>query len=342
MAVHTDFKFHPQVTQVGTYWGDGGHSELYLIEGSELALIDSGCTGDPENYIAPALAAMGRSLRDIAVIINTHGHFDHAGANSEVVVASGARVWMPEGDAAIAEDLERQFAAYFAQYDVVTGRRDRIGPALEHFKTLAKPTKVDRALKHGETLDLGRGVELEVVPTPGHSAGSVSLYWQREGIVFTGDAVPGAGGRPKGVPLIYNLDDYDRSLARLQTLDIGVLCQSHHYLALSLTRESVKYGQTAKKYLAESREIARIFADGIQSAVAARPGAPFHETARTALAAIDKRFPLTLSPETGLPLVSTTGTPHSCLLELAVATALYSSWCCYASRSCSGSELSSS
>jgi glyoxylase-like metal-dependent hydrolase (beta-lactamase superfamily II) len=340
MAVHTDFKFHPQVTQVGTYWGGGGHSELYLVEGSDLALIDSGCTGDPENYIAPALAAMGRSLRDIAVIINTHGHFDHAGANAEVVMASGAQVWMPEGDAAIAEDLERQFATYFAQYDVATGRRDRIGPAFEHFKTLAKPTKIDRALKHGEILDLGRGVELEVIPTPGHSAGSVSLYWQREGLVFTGDAVPGAGGRPKGVPLIYNLDDYDQSLARLQALDIRMLCQSHHYLALSLTRESVKYGQTAKKYLAESRMIARIFGDGMRSAIAARPEAPFHESARAALAAIDKHFPLALNPETGLPLVSTTGSAHSSLLELAVATALYSSWCCYASSSCSGAEPS--
>ena len=39
---HTDFKFHPQVTQVGCYWGSGGHTELYLLEGERLAVVDTG------------------------------------------------------------------------------------------------------------------------------------------------------------------------------------------------------------------------------------------------------------------------------------------------------------
>ena len=34
---HTDFKFHPQITQIGCYWGGVGHTELYLLEGERLA-----------------------------------------------------------------------------------------------------------------------------------------------------------------------------------------------------------------------------------------------------------------------------------------------------------------
>ncbi len=90
MSIHTDFKFHPQVTQIGCYWGGGGHSELYLLEGDRLAIIDTGCVDTPKEFIAPALETMGCTLRDIAVVINTHGHFDHAGGDAQVVAASGA------------------------------------------------------------------------------------------------------------------------------------------------------------------------------------------------------------------------------------------------------------
>ena len=84
---HTDFKFHPQITQIGCYWGVDrvvDHTEVYLLEGERLALVDTCTAPDPQKYIAPALANIGRSLADIDVIINTHGHWDHAGGNEAV------------------------------------------------------------------------------------------------------------------------------------------------------------------------------------------------------------------------------------------------------------------
>jgi len=301
MAVHTDFKFHPQVTQIGCYWGAGGHTELYLLEGDQLAIVDTGCNDTPREYIAPALEGMGRSLKDVAVIINTHGHFDHAGGDAQLVAASGAKVWMPEKDVDIAESIDRQFDLYFAQNDVLVGRPDRLDASRANLKKQADPVKVDRALKPGEVLDLGRGVELHVVPTPGHTIGSTSFYWPREGMLFTGDGVPGAGSRPRQLPLIYCPEAYEDTIDYLLTLDLNVLCVGHHYVSLSLTRESAKFGRAGKKFISESGEIGRIIARAMEWAVAERPGAPFLEAAKACLSRLAERLPLDLSPETGLP-----------------------------------------
>src|SRR5689334_7467838 len=74
--VHTDFKFHPRITQVGCYWGNGGHTELYLLEGDRLAIVDTGVFDTPERFLVPALNAIGRELSDVDLVINTHGHHD--------------------------------------------------------------------------------------------------------------------------------------------------------------------------------------------------------------------------------------------------------------------------
>ncbi len=306
MNPHTDFKCHALVTQLGCYWEGGGHTELYLLEGERLAIIDSGCSDTPSQYIAPALRAMGRDLRDIALIINTHGHHDHAGGNAALVAASGAQVWMHEADVAIAEDLDRQFADYFAQNATLVGREDQLPELRAHLTRTADPTKVDRALREGDKLDLGRGIVLTVIATPGHTRGSISLLWEREGILFTGDSLPGAGSRDGGLPLIYFAQTYEETLQRVAQLDFGMLCLGHHYRSLSLTRESVKYGEAAKRYVGECKEIATLIGDAVRAALAQRPEAGFLEVARAALPAIGRHIELKLNPETGLPIAGPT------------------------------------
>ncbi len=306
MVAHTEFKFHAKITQLGCYWEGGGHTELYLLEGEQLAIIDTGCLDTPALYIAPALRAMGRDLSDVALIINTHGHHDHAGGNAALVAASGAQVWLHEADVAIAEDLDRQFAEYFAQNATLVGREDQLAELRAHLTRTADPTKVDRTLKGGEQLDLGRGIVLTVIPTPGHTRGSVSLFWEREGILFTGDSLPGAGSRDGGMPLIYQAQAYEETLDRLAEVDFATLCLGHHYRSLTLTRDSVKYGEVGKRYLAECKEIATLIADGMRAALVERPEASFLEAARAALPAIGRRIPLTLNPETGLPVAGPT------------------------------------
>jgi glyoxylase-like metal-dependent hydrolase (beta-lactamase superfamily II) len=314
MQPHTDFKFHPRITQIGCYWGQGGHTELYLLEGETLALIDTGVSDTPERYIAPALASIGRSLGDIGLILNTHGHMDHAGGNGQIVAAAGCPVWLPADDVAIAEDPDQQFALYFAPNEQLLGRVDRLEAARAEFRLQAgTPVRVSRALRDGDLVDLGRGLRLRVVHCPGHTLGSSSFFWEDEGILFSGDCALGMGSRPGGFPLIYFPDLYEQSLARLLTLDLRVLCLGHHYFSRTLTRESVKYGPAARQFLSESLAIAGLIRDAVASATLAQPEADFLTVARAALDRLEGVLSFRRDPETGLPVAGPTA-------------ALYSNW----------------
>ena len=302
MQPHNEFRIHPQVVQIGCYWGEGGHTELYLLEGDTLAIVDTGVYDTPGRYIAPALEAYGRTLGDIDLILNTHGHHDHAGGNAELVAASGAKVWIHEADARVAEDPDYQFDTYFAIRQVLVGRPDRLDAARAKMKVSAgRSVKVDRQLVDGEVVDLGKGIQLRVIHTPGHTRGSVCFYWESEGLVMSGDSALGLSSRPGGLPLIYFPADFERSLDRLLGLDIAVLGLGHHYRTLSVPRDSVHFGPNAKAYLRASREIAAIIGDSLRRAKAARPGAGFLEVARAATDLVAERIPIT-KDEDGLPL----------------------------------------
>jgi glyoxylase-like metal-dependent hydrolase (beta-lactamase superfamily II) len=298
--VHTDFKFHPRITQIGCYWGNGGHTELYLLEGERLAIVDTGVSDTPEKYIAPALATTGRSLADVDVVINTHGHHDHAGGNAQIRAASSCEIWLPEADVEIAESPERQFELYFAETERALGREDRLAAALAELRQNAGPlARVTRALRDGDRLDLGRGVELSVVHTPGHTIGSCSFYWEREGILIAGDSVLGSGSRPGGMPLIFFPDLYEKGLDRIESLDLNVLCIGHHYRSLTMTHESVKWGRDGKQFVCESREIAHLIAGALERAVA-NGHRTFLDAAREATKTLVEPLRLQIDPETGL------------------------------------------
>lgn len=106
---------------------------------------------DP-GYNAPMFEkAMSKAgLKCIGVLL-THNHYDHVGAVAKLKVDTGATVYMHASDA-------------------------------ESFKG------VDEVLYGGEVLEI-EGVKLEVIHTPGHSAGSVCFAEFNAGAIFTGDTI---------------------------------------------------------------------------------------------------------------------------------------------------------
>jgi glyoxylase-like metal-dependent hydrolase (beta-lactamase superfamily II) len=300
---HTDFKFHRLVTQIGCYWGGGGHTELYLIEGDRLALIDTGVASTPDEYVAPALAAIGRSLADVEVVINTHGHHDHAGGNRAVHDASGCEIWLHEADAAITQDPDLAFETFFARNQRLVGQGARLEAARqEHAETAGRPAPIARRFVDGDLLELGRGVELRVVHTPGHTLGSCTLAWEHEGIAFSGDSVLGRGSRDGGMPLIFYPDQYRRSLELVRELRPRVLCLGHHYKTLRQTNESLRFGDLVAAFVAESAEIQSLIEAATESALReVGREAPFDQVARRALRRIEEHMPLANEPSTGWP-----------------------------------------
>lgn len=194
-----------------------GSGRAYLIaEADALTLVDTGLRGSARAVLA-AVAALGHEARDIRRIIITHHHGDHTGALAELAERSGAEV-----------------LAHALDAPVVRGDRRPPGPApggplrslLARAAPAFAPARVDRELTGDEVLD-GLG-GLRVLHTPGHTAGSISLYSAARRLLFTGDAAMHLlGVRP---PLRLFTEDRATaraSLERLAALDIDVALFGH-------------------------------------------------------------------------------------------------------------------
>ena len=126
----------------------------------EGAVIDPG--GDAERIIA---AFSGRGLK-IVHVLNTHGHFDHIGANRAILEATGADLLIHEADVPFLTLADRAAAAF--------GVKGENSPPPDGF------------LQDGITIAVGE-LELKVIHTPGHTPGGCCFYGN--GMVVTGDTL---------------------------------------------------------------------------------------------------------------------------------------------------------
>jgi len=108
----------------------------------------------------------------IRYIVNTHGHVDHISGNTEMKKKTGASIIIHEDDADMLVSTPPMIFRMFGANQ-------------------SPPT--DITVKDGDRIAIG-GISLLVLHTPGHSAGSMSLY--TDSAVFTGDTLfVGAVGR---------------------------------------------------------------------------------------------------------------------------------------------------
>lgn len=168
---------------------------VYMIYGREITLIDSGVASSA-GIIPEYLRNTGRNPEEISLMILTHGHPDHIGAAKAIKEISGCSVAAHGADRVWIENPDQQL-------------KDRPVPG---FYSLVKGSvRVDRILNEGDVLYLEPEMHLDVLHTPGHSPGSISLWMQEEGVLFSGDAITLAGEMP-----IY--DDIKSSMASIQRL----------------------------------------------------------------------------------------------------------------------------
>jgi hydroxyacylglutathione hydrolase len=121
---------------------------------------------DPGGDAEKILAAVARYDLTIVQIINTHGHFDHVGANQALMDAFGVGLSIHELDAPM-----------LARADIT---------ALKYgLKAENSPPPTD-FLQDGDKISFGN-CSLKVLHTPGHTLGGCSLYG--EGVVITGDTL---------------------------------------------------------------------------------------------------------------------------------------------------------
>lgn len=133
---------------------------VYCDETLDCAVIDPGAEAE---RIFPLVVELG--LKPV-IILNTHGHIDHIGANKDVKDKFNVPLCIHSLDSPLLEKIQEFELSFFL------GAKES-PPA-------------DRLLEDKDTIRFGKS-SLRVVHTPGHTPGSVSFLG--DGIVFSGDTL---------------------------------------------------------------------------------------------------------------------------------------------------------
>lgn len=123
---------------------------------------------DPGDEIAKIVQILERHQLKVKAIIVTHGHIDHVAGAAKLRTLTGAPVYMNERD--------------FEQLDLL--------PAMAAWLRTPVPerTEVDVVAREGATIQLGAAA-FNVLETPGHTQGSVSVWIPQENKLIAGDTL---------------------------------------------------------------------------------------------------------------------------------------------------------
>ena len=193
-------------------------SNAFIVDGDEgVVLVD---TGLPRRHgaILDGVRAIGRTPEDIAAIVITHGHADHAGGAAVLKRESGAALIASEIDAPVVRGEAPAPTPPIMDY-----------PVLRHLVGLvptAEGVSVDHAIVEGSVPVVS---DLTAVPTPGHTPGHISLLLDRNGgVLFAGDSAMAtrSGGVQRGF-MNRRSATFDASLRSMADLEFEIACFGH-------------------------------------------------------------------------------------------------------------------
>jgi glyoxylase-like metal-dependent hydrolase (beta-lactamase superfamily II) len=224
----------------------------YLVVGDDAALlVDTGVDATPAGSIVPYLATIGLPADRVHWVVVTHCDVDHMGGNAAARAALPAATFVAGArDVELMEDVERIVAERYSEFAA-----DHDIDIDDGFKAwcseVAHPTRIDVGVEAGFEIRLG-GREVEVFATPGHSAGSVSVWDAATRSAIIGDAVLGAtirtaAGEPAFPPTYRDVGPYRATIAEIERNAPAWLLASH---------EPVMDVAAGRRFLAESREYA--------------------------------------------------------------------------------------
>ncbi len=213
--------------------GEDTSSHSYLIRGDyKNVLIDSGVD---KNFskLQKTLLTLGLKIRDIDIVINTHEHFDHIGANR-----------------------------YFQDYSLIAAHRfaatkitveDRYVTMYKSGDLNAPSLKVHLWLESKSRFNLGN-YSLNIIHTPGHTSGSICIYEPVRKILFAGDTVF-AGGTLSYIGESGSVGDYIDSISHLATRKINELYPGHGKVSKSPEEDMQKAILNARALLRDEEEV---------------------------------------------------------------------------------------
>ena len=199
----------------------------YLIEGESPVLVETGSQSSVPVLLAQ-LDQLGLGARDLAGVVVTHIHLDHAGGVGDVARAfPDATIYVHEKGARHLADPTRLVDSASRVY----------GPLLDSLYGRLDPTPAERIHVLGdlEEIRVSTNRSLVSVDSPGHAKHHLALHDTLSGVLFAGDAVgvklPDAGVlRPSTPPPDFDLDLALHSLHRFGERRPTALALAHYGL----------------------------------------------------------------------------------------------------------------
>ena len=205
--------------------GKPGVVAAYLVRGKESALIDMGYASSTKTVFM-ALARNKIGTEEINYLLPTHVHLDHSGACgalAERLVNAAIRVH-PKGERHLVDPSK-----------LWQGTNELFGDELVN--RYGRPQPIDaarvRPIGDGEEINLGSGLTLRAIWTPGHASHHLSYELEGLGAVFTGDAVGITYPAypvliPTTPPTSFNLEAALHSLQRIRELSPKMFLTPHY------------------------------------------------------------------------------------------------------------------
>jgi metallo-beta-lactamase class B len=201
------------------YVGANDVTSFLLTSPEGHVLIDGGYPGTAP-MIMESIAKLGFKITDVKVLLNSHAHFDHAGGLAALQKASGAELWVSEGDADV--------VAAGGSGDPSAG----IFRLITYFIRYPVP-RVDHRVKDGAKIRVG-STELTAHITAGHTRGCTSWSFpvrdgDRELLVVHICSLTLLGGASLVEPETYPgiRSDWEHSFQTLRALPADIWLASH-------------------------------------------------------------------------------------------------------------------
>jgi len=211
--------------------GERSSSVWALTSKGDTVLFDSGCRGDAETQIQPALMRLGIKPASVRAVIASHPDVDHFGGASYWQQKFAAQVVAHRFDAALMEShevfLEQRANEFSKEFQVAESDE-----GLQWLRENGAEISINQAIDFETEYQIGEDL-IHIIHLPGHSRGHLGVYEPKSKMVLISDAVLGAyvpysDGSPSFPPTYRFVESYIQTIQRLMSMDFECLATAHY------------------------------------------------------------------------------------------------------------------